>query len=242
MSVAIAADPRPPSQKRTYVEGLARIKAGKGVFQFANDRGGHVEQRPLEDIEPRPHLVERRRPHGAGFLRAIERADRFAKLPQRVGPVARRQSPVVEPVEPQRHVGEVIENGAAARLRGVRGEHRHDEETPQKRPHVVRSDAGVLGLFDGRGNRFGDRSRAPIATAKDPHPVLFLGDVHQLQLLGQDVRDVRELRGAQSAHANGKGLASGAAPMRPKLRSRAPERVDGGERIGAGALFDGVVE
>ena len=99
VAVAIASDPRSPAEERPHLEALAGIRTGQRVFELADDRRRHVEERALEDVEACANLVERRRPRGARLLGAIEGADRRAKLAEHLRAIPRGEARIVEAIE-----------------------------------------------------------------------------------------------------------------------------------------------
>ena len=242
VAVAVAADPGAIAEKRPDLEAFVRVARGQHILELPIERGRDLEERALERLQPRTHLVGRRRANAARLVAAVERDDRLAQLlgaaPLGVDPGAR----IVERVERGRDVAQVIEDGAAARLRRMRGQDRHDEEALQKRAHLVGRDLGAaeVGAQGGDG-AIGRRARA-IAPAQDAHAMLLLGAVDEVEEVGGAARGQVERSQVERADAIGQRRAPARQCARAQLERHAAELADETEGAVALARVDGVVE
>src|SRR4029079_11782919 len=114
---AIAADPRAPAQERGQAPALA-----KPGLESVLDRAVHarrdLEQRAAEYVERGLDLVERRGLVRARILGRVQR--------EHLG-VERDVTALGSLIEELADARQVIERGAAARLRRMRGDQRHHE-------------------------------------------------------------------------------------------------------------------
>jgi hypothetical protein len=156
--------------------------------------------------------------------------------------ITRGKPLVVETVEVRRHLREMVEHRPTTSFGRVGREDRHYAQAGEQRSHVVGADPVSGPLLDCRSNGLDYRGLPAIASAKHPHPMLLLGDVHQLQLLRQGMSNVGKLGRAECRHALREGLARRAAPLSTKLGRCGSKLVDDCERFRPRSLRDRVVE
>ena len=84
---------------------------------------------------------------------------------------------------------ELGEHGPPLGLGGMCGEDGHDEQSPHQRLHLVGGDAFLAHEPDGRGNGFAHGLAPGLgfvrAAPQDADPLLFLGEVHELEVGGE---------------------------------------------------------
>ena len=106
-----------------------------------------------------------------------------------VGALGGAPSRVVEPVELLADAGDRRHHGAAARLRRVRGQDGVQRQAGEKSVEVIVT-VQASNLFNGRRERVTDAAAAGVARSQHPHPVMFLGEVRQMEVHRERPGDV----------------------------------------------------
>ncbi len=192
VSVAVAADPRADAD-----EGLddRRARTRGGPLQGVVDAAVHVRDRGeeglVEDLHDRSHLVG-----GRGLLRAQRRGapqrvdllDHATLGPSLVGAVAQHD---VVLVEQPGQAADAAGDRAPARLGGVRGEHGVEPQRLQACERGVVADLGGE-MHERGGDRVGGilPIGAPVALPEDPHPLVLLDEVHEVEVDGERPGDL----------------------------------------------------
>ncbi len=227
VAVPVAADPRAPPEEGAHLEALGGVLARERVLELAVEKRRLLEESPLEDVDPREHLVLGRGPRGAGVLRGVEREDGLAEGIDGEVALARSRARVVEPLEPRRDRREVVEDGAPPRLGRVGREDRHDEEPPEELADRVRLRPRVVELAHGaRDGPFRGLSRA-VARPQDADPLLLLGGVYEVKVPREGPGHPLEAVQVEGLEALREGLPAPLEGPRPEGYGVLPQALDG---------------
>ena len=221
VAVAVAAHPGAEAQQGGHGEGMARIVAGERRLEVGIDAGHDLPQRVLEVVEPVVHLVEDGGRALVDLFREPQRRDLLADAVLDLRALAGRQPRVVERLREAGQAAQLVEHGAAARFRGMRGEDGLDEQAVQPALQVLGGHAG-----GGRGrHRFRDRLLArglraglgggALALAQHAEAVALLGHVHEMEVRGERAHDQARLVQGQGVRAPQQRLALGPEVARP---------------------------
>ena len=257
VAVAIGADPgAEPEQRRgggragpgrARVGGQARVERGghgaggrngarAGRVERAVDGplepGHHREQRLVEDRERGPHLVQRRRGHGAQVARVPQERDLLAQAAAQVGVLVGRRERVVQRVEQPPDPPQGDQQRAAPRLGRMGGEHRVDDEAAGPSPRRGRGRGpGRAARRPRRSTRRSARPRARRArVAQDADPLPLLGEVDELEVQRERLGD-----GGRTRQVQARDLRRPAAPARRPAGTGSPGRRGGARSSGAGS-------
>lgn len=186
VTVAVAAHPR-----REAHDGVLHGDAGQTLVDergvdAAHELGQAGEDGVVEVREPRAHLVLRLGGVAAYLIRAPRRLDGGAQGLEELGALVAGQAAALEVEQVLADLAEVLEHGAAQRLRGVRGEHqvhllRHDGVVNLLRGDALRDEA-LDGAVGGLRGPAGDVVEARVALLHRRRDVL--GDVVEVEDVG----------------------------------------------------------
>ena len=172
VAVAIAADPRVPSQERFERRrpraAAVRVEPAVHLPVHGRERG---EDRLVEQRQHGAHLVERLGPMAADRVRAPQARDLLAHPSPDLLLLGDPERPILELFQQRADPPQVLDDRAPLRLGGVRGQHGRDAEVTHRRRIRVE-----------RGDRIADRLPRAAPFAQGPDAVALLGQVHQLEV------------------------------------------------------------
>ena len=183
IAVAVAADPRSELQDRRQPVAVLGIDGTQRVARLAVDRRHEVEQRPLDDLQPLPHLVEDRRAVDPHEVRHPQRLDLLRDRGQRRLALARQRLDALHPVHLIGDAPDLLEDGPPPCLARVGRKHGNQNRPPQVGGEFVRPYAALPelaqrrldALADGRG------SQLPLALAQHADAGLLFREVDQVE-------------------------------------------------------------
>ena len=159
----------------------------KGVVDLRRN----VEQGLREVPQAVANFVEQRWPALPHLVRQPQEGNVSPQVGQKPVPLPGQQVLRVQPVQGGADGPQLLQNGASLRLRGMGGENHLDGQPVQQLLHAFRRHAlsrqGVDGLGDGVGQGAGTSPLLP--RPQHPHPLVFLGQVDQMEVGGEGFQD-----------------------------------------------------